>query len=113
MIISQPDFEFLPAILVLLWPFAVIFPEPRCQHIRVLIKETMTNFIISLSLIIRFISEIRRELTHTERLRLRSRSKDRVILTLFADQTVIAIIGIIGISHRSASTIIKGSEVKF
>ena len=61
---------------------------------------------ISLVLMIRLISSIKRELTHTVKsLSVEVNILFRVALTLFANQRVISIIGVVCIACRSTSAI--------
>lgn len=65
MFIPQSDLQLLSAVLVLLWPLAVILPcQPSAADNRLRVARE-TYFMISLSLMIRLISAMRRELTHT------------------------------------------------
>ena len=64
MLISQPDLKFLSTVLVLLGPFRIVFPVGHLEYKHLKLDVT-TNFMISLSLMMRLISEIMRELTHT------------------------------------------------
>jgi hypothetical protein len=63
-------------------------------------------------LMMRLISETRRELTHTETplAVIHRRRSDR--LTLFADQRVVAVVGVVGISCGRTAAIANHSEVK-
>ena len=73
------------------------------------------HFIISLSLTIRLISAMRRELTHTVHhiSWLALRCSPPYKRTLLADQGIVAIIRVVCITRRGTATITKGSKVKF
>lgn len=70
---------------------------------------------ISLSLIMRLISWIIAELTHTESsVRLPASFLERVpALTFFADQGVIAIVGVVRVPNSGAAAIGDCTEVEF
>jgi hypothetical protein len=63
-LIAQANFKFLSTVLVLLWPLGVVFPVKALDHIFGCIHD-VTYFRISLSLMMRLISSIMSELTHT------------------------------------------------
>ena len=74
-----------------------------------------SHFIISLSLTIRLISAMRRELTHTvhQISWLALRCSPPYERTLLADQGIVAIIRVVCITRRGTATITKGSKIKF
>ena len=63
--VSEANLKFLLSILVLGWPFCVVFPVPPVSYRAANPSGVRTNFRISLDLIIRLISSMTRELTHT------------------------------------------------
>lgn len=70
---------------------------------------------ISLSLMMRLISWIIAELTHTIfPVRPSALFLERVpALTFFADQRVIAVVGVVRVAHSGAAAIGDGTEVEF
>lgn len=71
---------------------------------------------ISLSLIMRLTSWIIAELTHTDfpsaHMRLQAQPPGPA-LTLFANQGIIAVVGVVRISHGSTIALGQGAEIKF
>jgi hypothetical protein len=65
MLISQPDLQLLPAVLVLLGPFRIIFPIRMSDNIQPMHDAVLAYFKISLFLMMRLTSWIIAELTHT------------------------------------------------
>ncbi len=61
---AKPDFQLLPAILVLLRPLRIVFPTAGKQECQKL-GAWSSDFSISLDLMILLISSITSELTHT------------------------------------------------
>lgn len=79
-----------------------------------IISIAQTYFMTSLSLIMRLISLIMRGLTHTGTLNqsIVVSSKYRVEHTLFTDQGIVSIVGVVGVSGDGAS-ILNDSEIEF
>ena len=67
---------------------------------------------ISLSLTIRFISAMRRELTHTAVFELLKSYMLTSKRTLFADQGIVSVIGIVRVSRRGTTAITEGAKVE-
>jgi len=63
-LVTKANLEFLPAVLVLVRPFGVVFSVDLLTLDLELLQE-MSDFVISLSLMMRLISSINKELTHT------------------------------------------------
>lgn len=117
MLVAQPDFQLLASILVLVWPLRVVLPEVEGQHLALhLHVKSASYFKISLCRMMRLISSIIAELTHTisgsDRL-VSHRRVSLLALTLFADQGVISVVRVVGVSHSGAAAIGNSSEVKF
>jgi hypothetical protein len=116
MVVAYPDLKLLSAVLVLLGPFRVVFPARGSAIDRRSVRCRDTNFVISLVLMILLISSMIVELTHTVPILsapfLPCWVVDRVPRTLFADQTVIAVVGVVGISCNCASAIANDPEVE-
>lgn len=66
-VFSNPNLQFLFAVLVLFRPFRIVLPICPCQRLETvpLPLGAGTNFMISLCLIMRLISSMTKELTHT------------------------------------------------
>lgn len=67
-LVSETDLKFLTSVLVLLWPFRIILPVARVSYHMMDYFSTLClepYFKISLVLIMRLISSIIVELTHT------------------------------------------------
>lgn len=66
MLAAEPDLKLLPTVLVFLRPFGVVFPaQTLAERLFSRSWKEKAHFMISLSLMMRLISEINRELTHT------------------------------------------------
>lgn len=65
MFISQLDFQLLTAVLVLLRPLCIVFPLQLSAAPFATLNGRAAYFMISLSLMMRLISAIKVELTHT------------------------------------------------
>jgi hypothetical protein len=71
-LIANPDLEFLLAVLVLLWPFLVVFPVILVRESMAVLGGHKPYFMISLDLMILLISSIIKELTYTASINQRS-----------------------------------------
>jgi hypothetical protein len=109
---SKTNLQLLATVLVLLGPLGVIFPVTG-QYQSNANMPFSTYLRISLSLTMRLISETRASLTHTDCI---SRRTEREInsdtLTFFADQRVIAVVGVVGITCRRATAITEHTEIE-
>lgn len=117
MLIPNANFQLLTSVLVLLRPLGVVLSGclgQRKGSSDLAGDNWTTYFMISLSLIMRFTSWIIAALTHTNSL-VNSGLHLGVVpsLTLFADQGVIAVVGVVRISNSGAAAIGDGPEVEF
>jgi len=110
-VVAYADFQLLTAILVLLRPFGVVFPGQgkllsRCGQL-----QHCTYFKISLSFTIFLISANKVSLTHTNLIS-KASNRDFSCHTLFPDEGVVSIVGVVRISGGCAAAISEHTEIE-
>ena len=118
MVVSDSDFELLPPVLILGWPFRVVFPARVSALPHQTCLDGQPYFKISLSFTILLISSTTRELTNTT---IDHACQSAVVLslgdetagrTLFPNQAVVSVVGVVGIAGGSAAAVANNAEVE-
>jgi hypothetical protein len=110
-IIAYADLQLLAAVLVLLWPFGIVFPGRGKFLGQYGLLRHSTYFKISLSFTIRLISANNVSLTHTMRISNAPNMKFG-LHTFFPDEGIIAIVGVVRISGGCAATVPEHAKIE-
>lgn len=120
MFIPEANLELLTTILVLVGPFRIVFPVRKVNFacLLLIVRGGELYFMISLSLMMRLISLIMRELTHTNGFITCKPASTLPLLqgtsrTFFPNQGVITIIRIISVTSHCAAAIAQDTEIEF
>lgn len=126
--VAQPDLQFLSTILVLLRPFRVIFPVggnrqsargPPVDCTRHTAHgHTVANVLHDLAVLDNALDLLHHQRAHTHCSPGPSATPAHVhpgnlLLTLFADQGIIAVVGVVRVPDTGTATITQGTEVEF
>lgn len=110
MLATQPDLELLTAILVLLWPLRVVFPGKSQRFTlrphQMNLPQDLTLFDNTLDLSNKGIADAHCKVLVIEPRVMRSTH------TLFTDERVIAVVGVVGVSRRSTTAISQHPEIE-